>query len=256
VARNRSDARKSREDSRSRRRTEDAAKPASGAEDATQQPDEESPADRLKRLTAATLAGAAVGVAVGAAKAVANRSRPDDGDEPEPDAQTDAGDDAPAAKAGDGDAADTGSEDDSDTEPEAAAAADDDDADQDDSADANSEAREEPADERDDAADDESGDEEEPSAPTGRRNGSVVAAVRSAREQFVELTGREPESVAAVDRSDDGWTVTFEIVELQRVPSSTDVLGSYDVVLDGGLELVGYTRGRRYLRSQSDGGAG
>jgi hypothetical protein len=255
VARNRSDARKSREDSRSRRRADDAAEPASGAEDATQPPDDESPADRLKRLTAATLAGAAVGVAVGAAKAAVNRSRHDDGDEAESESQADAGDDAPAAEASDGEAADTAAEDDSDAEPEAAAAADDD-ADPDDSAEADSGTSEGPTNDREDAEDEESADEDEPSADTGRHNGSVVAAVRSAREQFVELTGREPESVAAVDRSDDGWTVTFEIVELQRVPSSTDVLGSYDVVLDDRLELVGYTRGRRYLRSQSDGGAG
>jgi hypothetical protein len=47
--------------------------------------------------------------------------------------------------------------------------------------------------------------------------------------------------------------VTVELVELSRVPNSTDVLGCYVVTLDNDGELVGYERVRRYQRGQTGG---
>jgi len=42
------------------------------------------------------------------------------------------------------------------------------------------------------------------------------------------------------------------VVELDRIPSSTDVLASYEVGLDGDGRLVDYARTRRYTRSRAD----
>lgn len=86
----------------------------------------------------------------------------------------------------------------------------------------------------------------------GRRK--AVDAVRAAAEQFIELTGRRPTSVLGVDRDDDGWKVTFEVVELERIPNSTDLLGAYCVRVDDDGDLVGYERTHRYQRGQADGG--
>ena len=49
---------------------------------------------------------------------------------------------------------------------------------------------------------------------------------------------------------DDGWKVTLEVLELRRIPDSTDVLGSYEVAVDKKGELVAYHRTRRYPRNQ------
>src|SRR5436305_11473246 len=90
----------------------------------------------------------------------------------------------------------------------------------------------------------------------GRTNGKAssrtraVQVVREAVEQVGLLTGREVEGVLGVRREDGGWTVTVEIVELRRIPDSTDVLASYDVELDEDGELREYRRTRRYYRSQ------
>lgn len=87
------------------------------------------------------------------------------------------------------------------------------------------------------------------------RNGSTNPAevARAARRQLGELTGRQPESVLGLHKDDDGWKVTVEVVELSRVPNSTDLLGCYVVALDGQGELVGYERVRRYQRGQVGG---
>jgi hypothetical protein len=97
---------------------------------------------------------------------------------------------------------------------------------------------------------------------SNRRNGgsngrrlSAREAVESVRKEFPGLLGRPVESVLGVEPlegDDDGFLVTVQVVELERIPRSTDVLGAYAVQLDKDGELVGYRRRRRYNRSQAD----
>jgi len=93
-------------------------------------------------------------------------------------------------------------------------------------------------------------------APSRPREGASSGTVRSiaaqAREQLRELQGREAESVTALERIDDGWRVTCEVVEVERIPNSTDVLATYVLELDGDGELITFERVRRYYRAQAD----
>jgi hypothetical protein len=88
----------------------------------------------------------------------------------------------------------------------------------------------------------------------GRANKmSAADAVRRVRKELPELLGRPVESVLGVRRDDDnGWEVSVAVVELSRIPSTTDILGAYEVHLDDDGELAGYRRRRRYHRSQAD----
>ncbi len=82
---------------------------------------------------------------------------------------------------------------------------------------------------------------------------SARDAAQRVRDDLPELLGRPIESVLGIRRSDDdGWEVTVAVVELSRIPNSTDVLGAYRVILDSRGELEGYQRQRRYNRSQAD----
>jgi len=86
-------------------------------------------------------------------------------------------------------------------------------------------------------------------------NGSLSAteAIKRVRRELPQLLGRPIESVLGVQRDEDeGWKVTVAVVELSRIPSTTDVLGAYAVTLDHSGELVGYSRNRRYHRNQAD----
>ena len=90
------------------------------------------------------------------------------------------------------------------------------------------------------------------SSRNGRPNAAKVAG--AARRAIAELMGRDPEAVSGVQRGDDnGWLVTIEFVELERIPQSTDVMATYEVELDEGGELTGYRRTKRYVRSQAEG---
>jgi hypothetical protein len=95
------------------------------------------------------------------------------------------------------------------------------------------------------------------SGRTGRterksRGVSAPQAMRSAAAQLRELLGRAPESVSAIRPTDEGWQADVEVLELERVPTTTSVMASYRVQLDADGELVEYERTRRYTRGQMD----
>lgn len=95
--------------------------------------------------------------------------------------------------------------------------------------------------ERDGGSDRNSGD--------GHRIDARQAATRAV-EYLNEMLGQPPEVVSGVERDEHGWTVTGELLELARVPATTDVLGCYQVTLDQAGEPVGFRRIRRYHRGR------
>jgi hypothetical protein len=96
---------------------------------------------------------------------------------------------------------------------------------------------------------------ESKSAPKRSAKNDLTAkeAIQRVRGELPDLLGRKVETVLGVERNDDDlWQVTVQVVELARIPNSTDVLGCYQVTLDGDGELAGYQRRRRYTRGQAD----
>ncbi|MBM9506273.1 gas vesicle protein GvpO [Actinacidiphila acididurans] len=85
-----------------------------------------------------------------------------------------------------------------------------------------------------------------------RRPVSAATAARLAAEQVMDLTGREPQGVTSLDRTDQGWRVGVEVVETHRIPDSTDILAVYRVDLDEDGELLSYRRDERYYRGRAD----
>ncbi|HEX2027686.1 MAG TPA: gas vesicle protein GvpO [Nitriliruptorales bacterium] len=79
----------------------------------------------------------------------------------------------------------------------------------------------------------------------------VVARIR---DDFAEVTGLEVDRVTALTRGDDGWRVRIDVVEVPRVPHSTDVLATYEVRADGDGSMGSFERVRRFHRSQADDG--
>ncbi|HET7195129.1 MAG TPA: gas vesicle protein GvpO [Nocardioides sp.] len=85
-----------------------------------------------------------------------------------------------------------------------------------------------------------------------RGTSPIVKLGRAALEQLAELTGQKVEGLSGIQRNDDGWVVTAEVLELRRIPETTDVLATYEVTLDDDGSLTGYRRARRYTRAQTE----
>jgi hypothetical protein len=71
-----------------------------------------------------------------------------------------------------------------------------------------------------------------------------------AKEQLAQLTKLTPDTVSAFTRDEQGWHVTVELIELKRIPEATDMLASYETLMDDEGNLLNYRRTRRYLRDQ------
>jgi hypothetical protein len=82
---------------------------------------------------------------------------------------------------------------------------------------------------------------------------SAVELARAAMTAVEELTGYPPEATTGLDWDDDAdtWRVTVEVLELARVPNTTDVIGAYEVRLDAHGTLHGYRRLRRFPRGET-----
>jgi len=86
-----------------------------------------------------------------------------------------------------------------------------------------------------------------------RKDQSPREVVGEAIKQVHQLIGKPIESVTGMEKDGSDWTVTLEVLELSRIPSTTDVLGSYEVTLDKDGELTGVQRTRRYPRAEAGG---
>ena len=82
--------------------------------------------------------------------------------------------------------------------------------------------------------------------------GSLGGVVRRAVTQFSELSGIDPEQVSGIRSTEEGWSVLVEVLDVERVPSTTSILSTYRVDADSQGNLVGYERIRRYTRAATD----
>jgi hypothetical protein len=110
--------------------------------------------------------------------------------------------------------------------------------------------------------------EEEPASANGDEGRSIGRRSRHDRQagltaakagqaglrQIAELTGKQPEGVTGVEPAEDGWVVGVEVVEDKRIPSSTDILATYETEVGMDGELVSYRRVKRYTRGRGDNG--
>jgi hypothetical protein len=76
--------------------------------------------------------------------------------------------------------------------------------------------------------------------------GLAEAALRTVKE----LTGYEPEAVTGLEWDGDEWQISVEVLELERIPNTTDVIGEYAVKLDERGSLRGFKRTGRHVRGQ------
>jgi hypothetical protein len=110
-------------------------------------------------------------------------------------------------------------------------------------------------DEADSGSGDEDGETSEGEGEEGARPSmSAKEMTRAAMELLEDLTGHEPEAATGLMWDGESWLVTVDVLELSRIPNTTDLLGTYVVQLDGDGNLSGYKRTRRFQRSQAEEG--
>lgn len=100
-----------------------------------------------------------------------------------------------------------------------------------------------------DEADDEGG-EATPDGPTTSARSRLGAVVAQIGQDLGAVTGLTVERVTGLARANGEWHAEVDVVEVSRVPPSTDVLATYAVTADADGELLGFERVRRFRRSE------
>jgi hypothetical protein len=87
--------------------------------------------------------------------------------------------------------------------------------------------------------------------------------LRTAGQAVAAVTGHKVESISGFHRNNgddggdaDGWLVTFEVLELERVPNTMDLMATYAVTLSEDGDVVDLERRRRYHRAAVDDNGG
>lgn len=91
------------------------------------------------------------------------------------------------------------------------------------------------------------------SAPraAARPTPSPMEVARNAAQELLQLTGKTAESITGLEPTDDGWKVEVEVVEVSRIPATTDVLALYEITAGARGQVRSYRRVRRYTRAAS-----
>jgi hypothetical protein len=63
-----------------------------------------------------------------------------------------------------------------------------------------------------------------------------------AKAQLAMATNLEPLIVSGADKDADGWRLTVEMIELDRIPEAQGIVGAYDVRLSADGDLVTWHR--------------
>jgi hypothetical protein len=82
------------------------------------------------------------------------------------------------------------------------------------------------------------------------RTMSAADVVVHAMKELSRISGLPADHVSSVLYEGGGWRVTVDLIELKRIPASTDVIAAYDAVFAPDGSLLSYQRRRRYMRDQ------
>lgn len=79
---------------------------------------------------------------------------------------------------------------------------------------------------------------------------NMTVLAEQAKNQLAKLTGLKPVSVTGAVKDERGWHIVMEMLEMVRIPASTDILGEYQILLDDDGNILSFERRRTHLRGQ------
>ena len=79
----------------------------------------------------------------------------------------------------------------------------------------------------------------------------MMTLAERAREQLAEVTGFNPVAAVGGFKDEEGWHISVDVLEMARLPESTDIIGTYVVTLDPEGNMVKFEKKRSRLRGES-----
>lgn len=78
----------------------------------------------------------------------------------------------------------------------------------------------------------------------------ITSLAERAKRQLAEVTGFSPVAAVGGFKDEEGWHITVDAVEMVRIPNSTDIIGTYVILLDQEGNMVKFEKKRARLRGE------
>ncbi len=78
----------------------------------------------------------------------------------------------------------------------------------------------------------------------------MAEVLERGKRQLADTTGLKPMGVTRACKNDDGWHVGVELLEMARIPTATDVLADYEMLLAEDGTMLSFERKRTRLRGE------
>jgi hypothetical protein len=78
----------------------------------------------------------------------------------------------------------------------------------------------------------------------------MATLAERAKEQMTGITGLKTVTISGIEHAEGEWQLHMDLLEMSRIPDSTDLIGEYTVCLDEEGRLLRFERRRSRLRGQ------
>ncbi len=75
--------------------------------------------------------------------------------------------------------------------------------------------------------------------------------IKKAQDEFATLSKLPVNAVIGLSKTDGEWVVSLEALERKAIPDTMDVLGLYEVRLDGEGNILGFERKKLRKRGET-----
>ena len=66
--------------------------------------------------------------------------------------------------------------------------------------------------------------------------------VAKAQGHIATMGKRSNDGICSICRTDDGWTLSIEVLERKAIPDTMDILGLYEITMNNNGDLLGLER--------------
>ena len=78
----------------------------------------------------------------------------------------------------------------------------------------------------------------------------MTELLERAKKQLADVTGLKPVGITRAFKDNGSWHVGVEMLEMSRIPTATDVLGDYEVLLGEDGAMLKFRRKCKRLRGE------
>ena len=79
---------------------------------------------------------------------------------------------------------------------------------------------------------------------------TMAGLAERAKQQLAQVTGFKPVAAVGAYKDEEGWHVSVDLLEMTRIPESTDLLGTYVITLDDEGNMVKFEKKGARLRGE------